>query len=158
MADLSKEKVSIATRGLSACLPAWLQALRAFNEASEPAGHVGVDASCYPTGQALVVVGLVASLVTLLVLMLTCCLASRQRRQQQQLGVLCVGGSDEGGGLQQQQQQCGWCPTDACPPGLRAAAAGSRSDGGGSSSRRPNRWRRGERYELIDSQSDEEES
>lgn len=40
-------------------------------------GHVGVDASCYPTGQVLAALGLLAALLTFFIVVSRCCLAAR---------------------------------------------------------------------------------
>jgi hypothetical protein len=89
-------------------------------------GHVGVDASCYPTGQVLVVLGLFVALLTLTFVLSRCCLAAR----------------DSGGSVD----------TDCLPSCTRLLRPSVASDG---LSRR-SRWRRGQRYQLIDSHSDDD--
>lgn len=90
-------------------------------------GHVGVDASCYPTGQVLVVLGLCVALFSLTIVICRCCLAA-------------TGSGDSIG------SDCLSCCT-------RLRRPRGPSDG----SSRPSRWRRGQRYQLIESHSDDEE-
>lgn len=87
-------------------------------------GHAGIDASCYPTGRALVVLGLVCALFTVTIIAFRCCLASK--------------GPANGANDSWYQSCCViWS---------------------GASSGRRSRWRRGQRYQLIDSHSDDDET
>ena len=89
-------------------------------------GHVGVDASCYPTGQVLAALVLLAALLTLVIVVASCCLAAR------------------GSG-------------DSVDADCQSLVRCTRFDEPFGGSIRRSRWRRGQRYQLVDTHSDHDE-